>query len=44
MDTHGNGDNEEMDTLPLPKPKMDEGDLDPVSCKSTLLELTCIVL
>lgn len=35
-DTCGNGDNEEMDTLP--PPNTDEGDLDHASSKSTLLE------
>jgi len=36
QDTHGNGDDEEMDTLPLSS--MDYGELNPVSSKSTLLE------
>ena len=36
MDAHGSVDDEQMDTLPLPSTY--EGDLDPVTSKSTLLE------
>ena len=36
MDTNGSIDYEQMDTLPLPSTF--EGDLDPVTSKSTLLE------
>jgi len=36
MDAHGSVDDEQMDTFPLPSTY--EGDLDPVTSKSTLLE------
>ena len=36
MDTHGSADDEQMDTLPLPS--MYEGNLDPATSKSTLIQ------
>jgi len=36
MNAHGSVDDEQMDTLPLPSTL--EGDLEPVTSKSTLLE------